>query len=344
MKKDLWQFLKSAEKPIVLYGMGNGADKIIKVLDYYGIPFHGVFASNGFVREKIFHGHRVESYEELKNRFGKMIVLLCFGSSRPEVIENIKRIATEQELYAPDVPVYGGGLFNADYFEKNRESYKKIYTLLADETSKHTFKCIVNYKLSGKISYLFDCEVPPDEPYKSFLKLTDNESFLDLGAYRGDTVDGFVSRVKGWQSITAVEPDLKTFKKLELNTKHLKNIHLINACVSDSCGTARFSMQGGRNSSIGTGTEIPMITVDSISENKNISFIKADVEGEELKTVGGMRETLLREKPKLLLSCYHRTVDLITLPDAVFGIRGDYRLYMRHFRYIPAWDTNFYFV
>ena len=28
----LWDYLKSAKKPILLYGMGNGADKIINTL------------------------------------------------------------------------------------------------------------------------------------------------------------------------------------------------------------------------------------------------------------------------------------------------------------------------
>ena len=50
MERELWQYLKTVKKPIVLYGMGNGADKIIKVLDEYGINFQGVFASDGFVR------------------------------------------------------------------------------------------------------------------------------------------------------------------------------------------------------------------------------------------------------------------------------------------------------
>ena len=86
MERGLWQYLKTADKPIVLYGMGNGADKIIAVLESYGIGFDGVFASDGFVRNKTFHGHKIASYGELKQKFGDMIVLLCFGSERPEVI------------------------------------------------------------------------------------------------------------------------------------------------------------------------------------------------------------------------------------------------------------------
>ena len=42
---DLWTYLKSAEKPIVMYGMGNGADKIISVLEACGIEVDDFFAS-----------------------------------------------------------------------------------------------------------------------------------------------------------------------------------------------------------------------------------------------------------------------------------------------------------
>ena len=101
MEQELWQYLEKTTKPIVLYGMGNGADKIINVLESKSIKFQGVFASDGFVRDKLFHGHKISSYNELKQSFGDMIVLLCFGSSLPNVIENILKIAAEQDLYAP---------------------------------------------------------------------------------------------------------------------------------------------------------------------------------------------------------------------------------------------------
>ena len=77
---DLWNYLKQTKKPIVLYGMGNGADKIISVLNRYDIKVAGVFASDGFVREKYFHGFKVTDYKTAKETFGDMVVLVCFGS------------------------------------------------------------------------------------------------------------------------------------------------------------------------------------------------------------------------------------------------------------------------
>ncbi|MBR7132348.1 MAG: FkbM family methyltransferase [Clostridia bacterium] len=345
MEKELWKYLKSARKPIVLYGMGNGADKIIAVLNSLGIPFHGVFASDGFVREKYFHGHKICTYGELKQKFGEMIVLLCFGSARPEVLANVKKISAEQELYAPEVPVIGGGLFTEKYVYDNKEAFEAVYRHLGDDLSQKTFLDIVNFKLSGKIDYLFDCEVPADEPYSGFFGLTDNESFLDLGAYNGDTVADFVARVKEYDKITAVEADVKTFKKLKANTAGFKNVRCENICISDFCGEATFGMRGGRNSGSACGNSKALFTtVDSLLPNERISYIKMDIEGEEKNAIEGARQTILKNKPKMLIACYHRTEDLLSIPQAVFSIRKDYKFYIRHFASLPAWDTNYYFV
>ena len=64
--KPLWQKLAQANKPILLYGMGNGADMIIKVMEGYGITYEDTIASDGFVRGHSFHGKSVLSYSEAK--------------------------------------------------------------------------------------------------------------------------------------------------------------------------------------------------------------------------------------------------------------------------------------
>lgn len=345
MENELWEYLKTAQKPIVLYGMGNGADKIINVLNDKNIPFHGIFASDGFVRNKTFHGFKITSYREQKEKFGDMIVLLCFGSEREEVIENVKRISAEQELFAPDVPVVGDTLFDREYLLKNKAEFEQIYNMLADDLSRKTFENVINYKLSGKIGYLFDCETDQNEPYASFLKLCEKESFLDLGAYNGDTVEDFIARCPDYKKITAVEPDKKSFKKLLNNTERFRDIECLNVGVSDFCGVAEFGMRSGRSSGVwGGDTSTPFITVDSILDSTQPTFIKMDVEGEEENVIMGAQNTIEALKPKMLISCYHRTEDIINIPNAVLELRKDYKLYMRHFSALPAWDINYYVV
>lgn len=81
---------------------------------------------------------------------------------------------------------------------------------------------------------------------QSFLRLCDDESYLDLGAYNGDTVLEFIQKTGKYKSITAVEPDNKSFKKLTANTGGLENLTLINACVGGSRRHCGFSSRKGR--------------------------------------------------------------------------------------------------
>lgn len=103
-------------------------------------------------------------------------------------------------------------------------------------------------------------------------------------------------------------------------------------------------MRGGRNSSLGNGGQIPAVTVDSLNPDTPFTYIKADVEGAEKAALSGAEKTIRANKPKMLISCYHRTEDLFALPLAVDGIRTDYKLYLRHFPSLPAWELNYYFI
>ncbi len=345
IKEDIWQTLKSADKPILLYGMGNGADKILKVLDEKAIKISGVFASDGFVREKIFHGFKILSYSKAEEIFPEMIVLTAFGSSRPEVLSTFKKIASRQQLYAPDVPVYGNTLFDMEYYRKNKAELSRLESLLFDEPSKEALRCIVRAKLTGDINSLFRCETNEKEPFEGFFKLGGNEFYLDLGAYRGDTVSEFVSVTRSYGGITAVEPDLKSFKKLKEFLGTIDRAEAVNACVSDTAGERFFRFDASRGSGVAEkGEPVKCLTVDQITEGKTCSYIKMDIEGEELRALRGAENTIKSQKPKLKIACYHRSEDMIEIPKAVLSIRPDYRVYMRHTPSVPAWDTFFYFV
>ncbi len=342
---DVWEKLKTANKPIVLYGMGNGADKCIKICEEKGIKISGVFASDSFVRNKIFRGFEITNYQKKEELLGSMIVLVVFGSSLSDVIRNIEKIASKQELYAPDMPLFSDALFDLEFARSHRNELFTVYNMLEDEQSKKAFEGVCLYKITGDISYLKAIETSEDEAFENILKLGKNETFLDLGAYRGDTVFDFIKRVGDYDEIYAVEPDKKTFLKLEAATKELKKITLVNACVTEREEKVKFSSEGSRNSSVGVGnTEIDGITVDGLLEGKKVTYIKFDVEGSEEKAIIGATETVKTHKPKMLVSAYHKSEDMYSIPLQIKALRPDYKVYFRHYPYIPAWDTNFYFV
>lgn len=340
---DIWQSLKTETKPILFYGTGNGADKIYEELEKYNIKISGVFASDGFVRERFYKGFKVLSLTEAESRFGDFVALFVFGSNRPEVIDNIKRIAARHTLFAPEVPVCGGEVFNLEYAKEHKEELTTVYNMLADETSKKVFKETLLFKLDGRIEHLFSCETEEDEAFEQILKLESGYSFLDLGAYNGDTVLDFIKRVGSFSHITAVEPDRRSFKKLCDNTADYL-VERINAAVSNECGLIPFSFKNSRGSVVGGNDSIPSVTIDSLCQDRSFDYIKFDVEGKELDAILGGERTIKKDKPKMLISAYHKSSDYFSLPLLVNRINPNYKVYMRHYPYIPAWDSNFYFV
>ena len=341
--QDIWQRLKNEDKPILLYGTGNGADKILNELERLNIEVSGVFASDGFVRSRTYRGFKVISLSDAEQQFKDFTALFSFGSDRPEVLENIKKIMSRHTLLAPEVPVAGGEIFNIDFARAHADELMRVYSLLADEQSRKTFEQTVLFKLDGDISRLFECEVDKDEPFNNILKLESNFSFLDLGAYNGDTVLDFIDRVGDFSCVKAVEPDKRSFRKLCENTKHL-NIECVNAAVSEKIGSVSFAKKASRGSTIGVGEAIPAVSVDSLTDATRFDYIKLDVEGAELAALTGAENTIKRDKPKMRIAAYHKSVDYFTLPLKVLEYRDDYKIYMRHLPSVPAWDTDFYFV
>ena len=346
----LWDRLKQSDKPVVLYGMGDGAVKVMRVLAEYQVPVRGIFASDEFVRGQSFQGFTVKKYTDIEAELEDFTVLVCFGSRLHEVIARIREIAEKRELYVPDVPLAGEDLFTYEYYLAHEGDFSEAYGYLADEQSKKVFVNTVNYKISGKAQYLFDCQTDEQEAW-SLLPLGEEERYMDLGAYDGDTIAKFKARVSRYREIIAVEPDRRNFRKLEKNVLGAE-LHHVGIWKED--GERAFVSQGSRNSSLlerglhqGNILETkttPVRTVDTLAAGRAITLIKMDVEGVEEEAILGARQTLAAYKPKLNIAAYHKSSDLFVLPRLIKSINSDYEIYLRHHPCLPGWETNFYMI
>lgn len=342
-EKSVWEKLMNEERPIVLYGMGNGADLVLAQFELLNIPVEGVMASDEFVRGQKFHGYTVKTFAQHKEELGDFVILITFGSNRPEVMENIKSLASEYTVLVPSVPVSGTSVFNRSYVMKNGTEIMIAYELMADEKSKETFKNMCYFQFTGELKYLFEMESTKDDAYK-ILNLTSEEHYLDLGAYRGDTIEEFLKYTcNQYSSITAVEPDPKTYNKLVELMGHLENTKFINKGVWIQETEIPFHMDKGRGTSIKRdGVLIEGTCVNSLAEETEFTYIKMDIEGAEFVVLSGGHMLLSEKKPKLNIACYHRCSDIYKLPIMLNRINPDYKIYMRHHPYIPCWETNLY--
>ena len=378
---DLWHYLKSqadSGRPILLYGMGNGADKILTVSTAYGIPVADFFASDGFVRGHSFHGKVVLSFSQACEKYGaeNMIVLLSFASSRPEVLETIGRVASVCELYIPDVPVCGTELFNAEFYEAHRDEIAAARSLFADEESRRVYDGIMQYKLTGRMDILRATESEPAEAYRHILHAENFVTAADLGAYNGDSIRDLRQYAPALREVIALEPDRRNFRKLtEYATALVEagdslTVHPLQAGAWSHTATLTFHGSGNRNAGLtdapaeakgnilpstadnpyfGKTAEVPVTALDTAAEEilgsgTHIDYIKYDVEGAETEALLGSRAIIQRDAPALLVSAYHRSADLFRLPLLVHELNTDYRLYLRRMAGVPAWDINLYAV
>lgn len=168
-----------------------------------------------------------------------------------------------------------------------------------------------------------------DEAFGNILNLSENESYVDLGAYNGDTIDEFLHYTNGnYKRIIAFEPNAKNFEKLKLHCKGMANVSLWQLGSYSKNTELIFNNKAGRNSAIADkGVATKVATVDTILCGMAAGYIKADVEGADMETLIGMQKTMENCKPKLNFSAYHRFEDIFRLALYIHSVNPDYKIF-----------------
>ncbi len=347
-ERDMWDELAAERRPIVVYGMGNGADKLIERFKKYNIEIADFFASDGFVRGHSFHGYKVKSFSEIREMYTDFVIVLSFASNRREVVNMLSEIDEGYDMYIPDMPIANTDeYFDREFYNTHYASICEALDLLSDGTSKRIFVNTVKYKLTGRMKYLMSATSQKDEMY-SLLPCDKIRCTVDAGAYNGDTAREAKEYFKNLEKIYCIEPDSRNFKKLlkysEAETEIL--VLPVNAAAWSSPSFAAFSDSGNRNSTISATPsfehktkEVSLITVDSLAEEK-IDYIKYDVEGAEGEALIGSHSVIERDAPALLVSLYHRSRDIFELPLMLSERYPGYRFYLRRLPCVPAWELN----
>ena len=77
------------------------------------------------------------------------------------------------------------------------------------------------------------------------------------------------------------------------------------------------------------------IDIDTYINRKKlprIDHIKLDIEGAELDCLKGAAKSIVRWKPKMAISAYHKPEDIYSLAQYIKSLRPDYEFAFRHYR------------
>lgn len=344
--------IKSHNLPVIIFGASKLAEKITQRLNSFGVKISGYAVDKEYYKPNLTYlGLPVYNFNDLYKTPDKYIFLLGVGAKADDGKRSTDFLKDRSIKKYFCLSWLRSSFIDTDYVLKNQDKFLETYNLLADDFSKKTMTAYLKAHITDDFKNLCDVVVTQDQYFNELTLSTIGGSYVDCGAYDGDSVEAFINFVGdgNYKKIFAIEADPENFAKMEnlVREKNYKNVELINCGVWNEKGTITFKSAGRLGSKIVDDGDItvPTDTIDNIVGDENISLIKMDIEGAELNALKGAVKTLERCKPILAICVYHKKEDLITLPQFIKNIYGDCKFYLhKHGNILFTWDLILYVI
>lgn len=341
-KKDCLKTIELMEElkkfPVVMYGAGIHARSLTQYLKrHFSLNIDAYFVDEQYLTAQ----HAVDNvmnFNQISQQF-EQFNLICSFDCKPSVfLEKFQRLNCNQinSFHVLDHSLWESfDNLNLNYIQENQEKFEQVYDSLRDDFSKKILLGYINTKLTFDLSHLqnlttFPQYFPDDLPA---FHPSNNEVFVDGGAYDGDTLKLFLSKMKSGEckKYYAFEPEQANYEKLATYVKQQNLTFVKPAQVGlwNSKDTLSFQGEMGTSSAVNEIGEIK-INVDAIDNLRaDATYIKMDIEGAEFEALKGAMQTILTHKPKLAISLYHHPQHLTEIPLFIKLLCPDYEFYLR---------------
>jgi len=272
-----------------------------------------------------------EIYEHIKDKYNS----LSFGTKK------------SIEKFLSDFPYWGKLDFEEDEYEEIKkktdslynhvDDFIWLYNHLYDYRSKKLLFAILYNWYDYDFNYITQCI---ENNFCHYFDLDiikcEDEVFVDVGSYIGDTVLDFINSYgeECYKKIYCYDITEDSLEKLKENTKYYKNIICRNKALSDKEETLFINtnnIDASANTLLTDGNDIIEATTLDNDIKEKITMIKMDIEGYEEKALKGASKHILEDNPKLLISVYHNHEDLWKIPKLIDEIYKDYNFYLRFY-------------
>lgn len=219
----------------------------------------------------------------------------------------------------------------------SRVYYEEIREMLIDKgiSENNIIDGAVLFDMSERKQYFDLNELPRAE----------KEVFADVGCYDGLSAVFFNEWCKGEGFSYCFEPDRVNIERIQrvLKYKNVSNYELIEKGVWDSTTNLKFVSTGnsvshvmeinGADDNEDNAGVVEVVALDDVLFDKEITFIKMDIEGAEYAALKGASRIIGSQKPKLAICIYHKPQDIWELPELILQLNSEYRFYIRHYSY-----------
>jgi FkbM family methyltransferase len=321
----------SIQNPWFIYGAGITAAKVFNYLQKKNIQVSGFIVDHKKI-DTIFGCH-VYSLKEFNVE--NSTVVLGYVPTH-ETVENIEAkicsILKLNRFIGYDFSFLSFGVFPENILES--QEFTWINEKMADEKSRKILSGYIKARNSGnyeECSKFYD----PDQYFPDdIIRFRVGEVFLDCGVYDGQTIRQFHLKTNAiYSRIIGFEPDKNNYQKsLQLISDLLsERVQIKNCGTWDKAEVLQFSSRSERVSEIDPdGADfISVNSIDNVLNGDVVTYIKMDVEGAELKSLMGARDSIVKYRPKLAVCIYHKTNDIFEIVKYIDSLQLNYRFFVR---------------
>lgn len=215
---------------------------------------------------------------------------------------------------------------------------RRTFDLFADAESRRQFVAHLEFRL-----WLDFEALPPSAngnyfPADILAELAADTTFIDCGAFDGDTIRLFlVHQKRRFGRIFAFEPDAGNYQRLcayvaGLDEPERRRIVTQQAAVGSRRERLAFNSTGDTGAALSdTGpTLVDVVPLcEAIPSEPTPVFIKIDVEGAEREALAGAAPIIRDRRAVMAVSVYHRPDDLWKLPPVMHSLEPASRLFLR---------------
>jgi FkbM family methyltransferase len=336
------------ERRLVLFGAGAFGRHTLAGLRRVGIEPLAFADNNQRLWGQTVEGVPVLSPASAAERFAgtaTFIVTIWNGTSRERLADRTaqlaalgcSRIAPAGLLFwkYPDVFLPHYPLDLPHKVLERAAEVRAAFEMWSDEDSRREYVTQVAFRLHLDLGGL---AAPDPQHYfpVDLIRLSEDEVFIDCGAFDGDTIRSLVAlRGSGFRRVVAFEPDPLNWDRLGQTVAQFPpEVRERIACLRQATGARRetvyMNSTGTDLSAVGAGTvAVECVRLDDSLVAESPTFIKFDIEGFELEALAGAAATIERHAPVLAVSAYHLQSHLWEIPAAIRRLSDSYSYFLR---------------
>lgn len=277
------------------------------------------------------YGLKCIHVDELDKKEGILVVIML-GGGYCEVKDQLDKNGIDN-IYVGDLVLnMYSPRHSAAWFSAQCNEIIDTLELFDDDISKENYVEIICNRIAPHLRKKSFEEIKTEGGYFStgLFEYSNEEVYVDAGAYIGDTIEEFCNYFKkeqlAYKHIYAFELDQEIYKYL------YENVSRMNVCNIDiyQKGIAEKSDESAG-----------VLNLDALFEDEKITLIKMDIEGYEWGALHGGLKSIQKWKPQMAICVYHYLEDLWRIPQFIKQLNPEYKLYLRH-RSPVVWDSVLY--